>query len=403
MISREPAIPAAAANSAAALNRANLHFENGQLEDAIAGYVHAIALQPDFVDAHSNLGNALRRQGKAEAAIAVCRRAIALNPDFAPAHLNLALALLLNGEFSEGWREYEWRWRGGTADLLARDLRRPRWRGEDLSGRTLLLHAEQGLGDTLQFARFAPMLATRATRIILAVQPPLVVLLREASWPNVSVSDGARLTGFDFEIPLMSLPAALGITETAIPTDVPYLAAGAQRIARWRERLPQGSFKIGITWQGRPEAKIDPRRAFPLRSCAPLAALRGVSLISLQKRHGLEQLEALPAGMRVETLGDDFDSGSDAFLDAAAVMMSLDLIISADTATAHLAGALARPTWIALAHAPEWRWLTQREDSPWYPTARLFRQRAAGDWDEVFQRMADRLAPMVSAARGRCA
>jgi tetratricopeptide (TPR) repeat protein len=381
------------------LNLANMLYEQGKLDKAIAGYSQAITLKPDFVDAHSNLGNALRKQGKVEEAIAACRQAIAIQPDFPAAHLNLSLALLLKGDFSEGWREYEWRWRGGTSDLIPRKFLQPRWQGEDLTGKTLLLHAEQGLGDTLQFARFAPVMANRAAKIILAVQPPLVRLLSEAQWPNVTVNNGAELSGFDVELPLMSLPAVLGMTEATIPADVPYLAADAQRVEHWRERLPKDGFKIGIVWQGRPEAKVDPARSFPLRSCAPLSALGGVTVISLQKRHGLEQLDALPGGMRIETLGADFDSGPDAFLDSAAVMMNLDLVITADTATAHLAGALARPTWIALSHAPEWRWLMQREDSPWYPTARLFRQRRSGDWDEIFERMAEELSPIVSGER----
>jgi hypothetical protein len=395
---RANAPSSAATNPATVVNEANRQFESGAFDEAVAGYLRAIALKSDFVDAHSNLGNVLRRQGRVEEAIAACRRAIAIKPDFAPAHLNLALALLLKGDFAEGWREYEWRWQGGTPDLKLRDLRRPRWRGEDLRGKTLLLHAEQGLGDTLQFARFAPMMATRGAKVILAVPPPLVALLRDAQWPNVKVSDGAKLTGYDFELPLMSVPAVLGMTEKTIPPIVPYLAANAERVAAWRKRLPNDGFRIGVVWQGRPDAKIDSRRSFPLRSCAPICRLKGTSIISLQKGHGLDQLDALPAGVRIQRLDPDFDTGPDAFLDSAAIMMSLDLIITADTATAHLAGALARPVWIALPQVAEWRWLMDREDSPWYPTARLFRQGDDADWDEVFARMARELAPIVAAA-----
>jgi tetratricopeptide repeat protein len=397
MASNQQAGAPTGANPAAVLNEANLHFESGAFDEAVAGYLRAITLKPDFVDAHSNLGNVLRRQGRVEEAIAACRRAIALKPDFAPAHLNLALALLLNGDFDEGWREYEWRWQGGAKDLKPRDLRRPRWRGEDLRGKTLLLHAEQGLGDTLQFARFAPVMATRGAKVILAVQPPLVALLREAQWPNVKVNDGARLSGFDFELPLMSVPAVVGMTEKTIPPIVPYLATDPDRTAVWRKRLPNDRYKIGIVWQGRPEAKIDPRRSFPLQSCAPLCRIKGVSVISLQKGHGLDQLDALPPDMNIERLDPDFDNGPGAFLDSAAIMMSLDLVITADTATAHLAGALARPVWIALPQVAEWRWLMRRDDTPWYPTARLFRQGGAADWHEVFARMARELAPLSAA------
>ena len=384
---------------AAHLNLANIFHEQGKIDEAIAGYSRAIALKPDFADPHSNLGNALRKQGKVDEAIAACRRAIAIQPDFPAARMNLSLALLLKGEFEEGWREYEWRWKNGTNDFIPRKFRQPRWQGEDLTGKTLLLHAEQGLGDTLQFARFAPLMAAKKAKIILAVQPPLVSLINQAGWPDVTVNNGSKLSGFDFELPLMSLPAVLNITEETIPADVPYLSADPRRVDAWRERLPKDGFKIGIVWQGRPEPRVDMGRSFQLRSCFALSRVAGVHLISLQKHHGLDQLDALPLGMRVETLGPDFDSAPDAFLDTAAVMMNLDLVITTDTASAHLAGALARPTWIALKQGPDWRWLQQREDSPWYPTARLFRQRAPGDWDEVFARMARDLAGVLAGAR----
>jgi tetratricopeptide (TPR) repeat protein len=383
---------------AAYLNLANIFHEQGKLDEAIAGYLKAIALKPDFADPHSNLGNALRKKGKVDDAIAACQRAIDIQPDFPAAHLNLSLALLLNGAFKDGWREFEWRWKNGTNDFIPRKFRQPRWQGEDLTGKTLLLHAEQGLGDTLQFARFAPMLAAaNKTKIMLAVQPPLVALLRQAGWPNVMVNNGSELSGFDFELPLMSLPSVLGIVEKTIPAEVPYLCADLRKINIWRERLPKDGFRVGIVWQGRPEPRVDMGRSFDLRRCLPLSKIPGVHLISLQKNHGLDQLDALPAGMHVQTLGPDFDAGPDAFLDSAAIMMSLDLVITVDSATAHLAGALARPTWIALKQGPDWRWLLQREDSPWYPTARLFRQHTFGDWDPVFSFMARELERFITA------
>ena len=236
---------------------------------------------------------------------------------------------------------------------------------------------------------------------MLAVQPPLVGLMSVAHWPNVTVNNGAELRGFDFEIPLMSLPAALPITAENIPADVPYLAADPRRVAAWRSRLPRDKFNIGLVWQGRPDQKIDPGRSFPLRSCAPLSQLPGVRLISLQKQHGLEQRSDLPPGMQLDVLGADFDPGPDAFVDTAAVMLNLDLIVTVDSATAHLGGALARPTWIALKQVPDWRWGLHDEVSPWYPTARLFRQRTAGEWDDIFTRMAEELARAVPMLRAR--
>jgi hypothetical protein len=194
----------------------------------------------------------------------------------------------------------------------------------------------------------------------------------------------------------MSVPSVLGTTEKTIPANVPYLTADLERVAFWRARLPTDGFKVGIVWQGRPDAKIDKGRSVPLRTFAPIAAVPGVRLISLQKNHGLDQLTDLPKAVRVETLGPNFDVGPDAFLDAAAAMMNLDLVITSDTSIAHLAGALGRPVWIVLKSNPDWRWLMEREDSPWYPTARLFRQRRPGDWDEVFERVAQEV-------RGLCA
>jgi len=383
----------------AVLNLSNLLYEDGRIEEAIAGYRRAIELKADFAQAYSNLGNALRDIGRVDEAIAACRRAIMIMPDLADGHFNLSLALLLYGQFGEGWQEYEWRWKGGSKDLKPRDFKWSRWRGQDLTGKRLLLHAEQGLGDTLQFARFVSILATQCGAILLAVQPPLVRLLGLASWPDVTISDGARLSGVDFELPLMSVPYALGTTEATIPADVPYLVADTERVAFWNSRLPQDGFRIGIAWRARPNVPIDRGRSFPLRCLAPLARLPGVRLISLQKDHALEELKTLPSGMIVETLGPEFDAGPGGFVDAAAVMMSLDLVISVDTSLAHLAGALGRPVWIALQRVPDWRWLLEREDTPWYPTARLFRQRAAGEWDEVFARMAAELVPVGAGDR----
>lgn len=383
----------------AVLNLSNLLYEDGRIEEAIAGYRRAIELKADFAQAYSNLGNALREMGRVDEAIAACRRAIMMMPDLADGHFNLSLALLSCGQHGEGWQEYEWRWRGGSKDLKPRGFKWPRWRGQDLAGKRLLLHAEQGLGDTLQFVRFVPILATRCA-ILLAVQPALVRLLGHAGWPNVTISDGSLLSGVDFELPLMSVPFALGTTETTIPTNVPYLVADTERAAVWRSRLPQDGFRIGIAWRGRPNVPIDRGRSFPLRCLAALARLPGVRLISLQKDHGLEEVHTLPSGMIVEMLGPEFDAGPGGFVDAAAVMMRLDLVISVDTSLAHLAGALGRPVWIALQRVPDWRWLLEREDTPWYPTARLFRQRAAGEWDEVFERMAAELAPIVTGGRG---
>ncbi len=375
----------------AVLDLANVWFEQGKLSTAIAGYRQAIEIKPDFAVAHSNLSNALRTQGDMRSAIAAARRALVLQPEHAEAHHNMSLALLSSAQYGEGWQEYEWRWHGGAKELIPRGFKWSRWRGQDLKGGCLLLHAEQGLGDTLQFARFVPILAQRLP-VLFAVQPALVNLMSLMKWPNVTISDGARLTGVAAELPLMSVPWVLGIEEATIPAAVPYLRADPERVAAWRCRLPQRAFRVGIAWRGRPNVAVDRGRSFSLRYLHPLASIPGVRLISLQKGRGADEIAALPPDMAVETLGPDFDSGPGAFLDAAAVMMNLDLVITSDTSLAHLAGALGRPVWIALQLVPDWRWGLGRDDSPWYPTARLFRQRVSGDWDELFRRMAMELS-----------
>jgi hypothetical protein len=265
---------------------------------------------------------------------------------------------------------------------------RPLWDGgEDIAGKTLLTYAEQGLGDTLQFCRFAPLLAARGARVILAVQDTLRTLLRGlgAGIEVVGFSDIPR--EFDFHCPLLSLPRVLHKRLDSIPATVPYLRPDPDRVSIWRERLGTHGRLIGIRWQGS-TGRADAGRSFPLRHFEPLARIPGIRLISLQKGVGSEQLLELPSQWRVEDLGAAFEpGGGDAFLDVAAVMECLELIITSDTSITHLAGALGRPTWLALKRVPDWRWMLERDDSPWYPTVRCFRQRRTGDWEGVFDRM----------------
>jgi FkbM family methyltransferase len=371
----------------------------GRLDEALESYDKALAIRPSFPDALNNRGAGLQELARFDEALEHYERALALKPDFAEAHLNYSMALLLLGDFTRGWTEYEWRWRRkGAWDTL--NFAQPRWSGECLEGKTILIYVEQGLGDTIQFVRFVPVLAAMRARVMLAAPQQLIALLRAAGLP-ATLFDGTNLSTFDFHLPLLSVPGVLATTEATIPAEVPYLSAEPGRVATWRERLPKEPLRIGIAWQGNPNPRVDKGRSIPLRAFAPLAALPGVRLISLQKNDGLDQLDALPEGMRVTTLGPDFDAGPDAFLDTAATIMNLDLVVAADTAVAHLAGALARPVWIALQQVPDWRWMLEREDSPWYPTARLFRQRRSGDWNELFARMANELMRVISGEHER--
>ena len=365
--------------------------DSGALDEAIASYRHAIDLAPNDPQAHANLGLVLSNNCELDAAIAAYRRAIELKPDWSHAHFGLSLVLLQKGDYAAGWDEYEWRWKGAVEKIKPRELPKPQWQGEDLTGKTLLLYAEQGLGDSIQFVRFIPALAARGGKVVLEAPQRLLAMLRMSGIAEHMIAAGAKLPEFDYHLPLLSLPSVIRLDRLEVPAEPPYLLADPVRIAKWRRRLPKDAFRVGVVWQGFPNAEIDKGRSIPLRSFAPVAQVPQVRLISLQKNYGLDQLTDLPDGLHVETLGDGFDSGPDAFLDTAAVMASLDLIITSDTSVAHVAGALGRPVWIALKYSPDWRWLLGREDSPWYPTARLFRQRVRGDWDEVLQRVAAEL------------
>jgi tetratricopeptide (TPR) repeat protein len=367
-------------------------------EEGVALGRRAIALRPDFMPAQFNFATVLAKRGDIEEAIAAFRRAIALEPTRAEPHFSLAQALLLRGDFARGWEEFEWRWKLKDYEWI-REIRgaleRPRWTGEAIAQKTIMLCAEQGLGDTLQFMRYVPLVVARAGKVILLVQPALESLLANIAGVTLIGLDVAP-PDFDVYCPLLSLPRVFATTANTIPAQAQYLAADAGAIHRWRLRLGEAGLRVGIAWQGKPGTVTDRGRSFPLASLAPLSRIPGVRLISLQKNDGVEQLAGLPEGMRVETLGPDFDSGPDAFVDTAAVMMNLDLIVTSDTAMAHLAGALGRRTWVALKSVPDWRWGLGTPLSPWYPTMRLFRQRAARDWDGVFAEMAEELAPSAS-------
>jgi Flp pilus assembly protein TadD len=369
----------------------------GRLDEALAAYDRALALGPGQLAAWFNRGNALKKLKRLAPAIASYRQAIALAPDFAMAHYNLAVCLLLEGRFEPGLAEYEWRKRAPDFSdnrALPGPALSP---GDDLRGKTLFIYPELFLGDVIQFARYARVAQTRGAKVVLAAPASLHALLRTLGPEIELVARDAAPARFDYHCALLSLPLAFGTTMETIPAEIAYLGAEPARVARWKRRLGGEGFKVGVCWQGSAQAYAAPmQRSFPLAELRRVAQIPGVRLISLQKHDGLDQLAALPAGMAVETLGEDFDAGPDAFLDAAAVMASCDLVISADTAAAHLAGALGVPAWITLPFVPDWRWLLDRSDSPWYPRVRLFRQGVQGDWGGVFAEMAAALAAEVA-------
>ncbi len=366
---------------------ATAHAHGGRFAKAVGLIGEALRIRPQPASAyvaHGNLGYALQQLRRLDEALASYDKAISLKSDYADAHFNRSLLLLLAGRFDEGWHGYEWR-KKKKGPVGNRTFPRPLLAGlDDIDGKTVLVHAEQGLGDAIQFCRYARLLQERGAIVLLA--PPRVLRRLFAS-----LGGGIRLVdpdqpdlSFDYHVPLMSLPLLLGTSLATIPAKAPYLHADAEDIARWRRRLGDKGLKIGICWQGSPSNTGNARRSFPVTCFASLARQPGVRLISLQKGDGTEQLDALPRDMAVETLGD-FDAAGNAFVDTAAVMNCLDLVITSDTSVAHLAGALGVPAWIALNHVPDWRWMLDRADSPWYPSVRLFRQKAAGDWQGVFE------------------
>jgi tetratricopeptide (TPR) repeat protein len=371
------------ANAQALNDRGNILQDMNRHEEAIASYDGALAIRPAYLEALNNRGAAHRDLMQFEKALGDFDRVLALDGGHALAHWSKSIVKLLTGDLEEGLRLYEWRKRL-PAPIEQRSYRQPLWTGaQDIAGKTLFCYIEQGLGDTILFFRFALMAKAKGAHVILAVQDPIVQLMRDAG-TDIEILDSAGAPQhFDYHSPLMSLPLAFGTTLGTIPAPGPYLRAQAQRVEKWRGRLGGHGFKIGICWQG---AASIANRSFPLARLAPISQMKDVRLISLQKGDGTAQIRS--AGVEIEELGDDFDSG-DAFLDCAAVMESLDLVITLDTSLAHLAGALGRPAWVALKFVPDWRWFLESAQSPWYPQLRLFRQRAPGDWNSVFARMQD--------------
>lgn len=380
-------------------NRASTLSDLGRLEEAIESCNKAIELNDRFAGAYYNRGNAQKALKRLDDAIESFDRAIELEPHVAKSYWNKATCSLLIGDFEQGWPLHEWRmWHSPSSGLSP--IAQPPWSGRDnIAGKILFIHAEQGFGDTIQFCRYALVAEERGAEVVLAVQDPLVRLLGSLSSTIEIVPVTAAPPAFDRHIRLLSMPLAFRTGLDDIPARVPYLRAEPDKIEKWRERIGKNGFRVGICWQGAKGGEIDIGRSFPVGHFEGLARLPNVRLISLQKNAGTEQLLDLPAGMRVEEFGDELDRGRDAFIDTAALMESLDLVIAPNTAIAHLAGALGRPTWVALSYVPDWRWMLDRSDSPWYPTVRLFRQAKRSDWSSVFADMEREVARLSQANR----
>lgn len=368
-------------------NRGNALLELNRIADALADYERTLALKPGFADALVNRGNALHFLGREREAIASFDAAIALSPQLAEAYWNRGLSLLALGDFARGWPDYEWRWKRDS-ELKPRGFAQPQWRGEDLHGRTILLHAEQGYGDIIQFIRYLPMVVAKGGKVVLEIPDDLKPLIGGIAGVTAVVRRGEPLPPFDVHCPLMSLAGAFGTTLATIPAPVPYLQAPDERVQQWQARLGAAQApRVGLVWSGKPTHKNDRNRSIPLTLLAPLLQTAGVTFVSLQKDYRDADRATLAAAPLIRLDGALAD-----FADTAAAITALDLVIAVDTAVAHLTGAMGKPLWLLLPAIGDWRWLQDRADSPWYPSARLFRQPRIGDWPSAIAEVSRELA-----------
>lgn len=375
-------------------NYASIVRDTGALARAAEDYRRYTQANPGDALALNDLGNTLRELGRHDEALEAYAGALAVNPGLAEAHFSRSFVQLLLGDYASGWKEYEWRWRIPAFNAPARRFTQPIWDGRALPGGTILLHAEQGLGDTLQFARYAQLVAQRCTQVVLECQPELKDLMRGVAGVQRVIGQGEALPAFAAHAPLMSLPGIFRTTLDSVPWNGPYVHADSRHVALWRDAVREQAtcVKVGLVWAGRPQQWDDRKRSVSLAMLAPLA-LDGIAFYSLQKGEAAAQAASPPAGMRLVDLSARIRD----FSDTAALASLLDLVITIDTSVAHLGGAMGVPTWVLTAHAPDWRYHLGRADNPWYPSMRLFRQERDGDWSGAIAEAATALARLVRA------
>jgi tetratricopeptide (TPR) repeat protein len=374
-------------------NRGNALQELRRFDEALASYGQSIALRPDCAETHSNRGNALKELCRFDEALASYDRAVTLRPNLADGHFSAALCRLMLGDFERGWQQHEWRWDTAQLRAVKRNFPQPQWRGtDDLAGKIILLHHEQGFGDTLQFCRYVPKVVERAGRVILEVPKALHTLMQSLPGPMQIIATGDPLPDFDVYCPLLSLPLAFATRLETIPPQIPYLSAPADKIEAWRDRLgTHVSLRVGLVWAGDPRKqtpgahRIDRQRSLTFDQLAPIFAVQDCKFYSLQKGgDAVAQLQDSALRHRVIDWSEDFHD----FSDTAALIDNLDLVIAVDTSVAHVAGALGKPLWLINRYNTCWRWLLDRDDSPWYPSLRQFRQDSTRQWDPVMARIA---------------
>ena len=370
-------------NDAEAFSNLGVALKNqGKFNESIEAHKKSILLRPSRAEAYNNLGNALKEYGRLEDALENYNKSISLKPDYAEAYCNMSYIYNLYGDLKKGLELYEWRQKQQKPPVIA-----PRknliWDGvKPLSEKNFLVYEEQGLGDIIQFARYLLLLKQKGAEVTFRVKKKMHSLLKTLDEDMILIDSDPDQNNIDFETPLMSLPYLFKTHLNTIPSMISYLNADNEKVKSWREHLSKGTFKVGICWQGS-KTKIDFGRSFPLSLFEGISKLPNIELISLHKGEGENQIKDI--NFKLTTLGDDFDAGENAFEDTAAIMMNCDLIITSDTATAHLAGALGCPTWVALKKVPDWRWMLEQNQSPWYPNMKLYRQKELGDWDHVFE------------------
>lgn len=365
----------------------------GRYAEGLQCVEQALALEPANREALANRATLLLALNRVREAIAAAEEGLRQHPDSGDLHWDLAIGLLLTGDFPRGWQESEWRTRTVAFRGTVQGLRQPRWQGEDLAGKTLLLHAEQGFGDAIQFMRFVPEIARRAAQVWLLVPQQLESLVGASLPANCRIlPQHSQLPPIDFHCPFMSAPAVLGTTLATLPQQVPYLRAEPESVQRWREHLGSQALRVGIAWSGNPNHGNDRNRSMDLATFRTVETA-GCRFFTVQPQMGEAERQAFAAWRCAEDVGRDLRD----FQDTAALFDALDLVITVDTSVAHLAGALARPVWILLPYAPDWRWMLDREDSPWYPTARLYRQGPDRSWAPVLARVRSDLAALAAA------
>jgi tetratricopeptide (TPR) repeat protein len=371
--------------------------ELDRFDEALVAHERALAIDPRLLPAHINRGNVLLKQNRLDAALLSYADALALEPENPEVNFNAAVTKLCLGNFREGWKQYEYRWKKKPLSLDLPDYPQPIWRGDkDLHGKTIFLRAEQGLGDTINFARYAPLVAKLGAKVILGVQRPLRALATTVPGVSLVRTDNEIVPDFDLYCPLLSLPLAFATELETIPANIPYLWPLEERLAKWRERVPaNGRLRIGICWAGSSMHANDRHRSIPLARFARLLAVPDLDFVSVQKDVSAADAAILRAH-GVAQLGQEFTD----FADTAAVVAMLDLLIAVDTSVVHLAGAMGKAVALLVPFSPDWRWLLDRTDSPWYPSLRIFRQSATGDWDRPLDRLHRELAD-VSRRPGR--